>query len=140
LLEAAVADGTLTWTPFAGHEAALERVDGAAAGLSLAADTSATRRWAPQAIQEYMARGVPTVATATPQARGLVQASGAGLVIGHDDLAALQRAIRWLLDHDDERHTLAEAAHAAARNAYDWAPHAERFVGLFEHVSEGGAG
>jgi glycosyltransferase involved in cell wall biosynthesis len=138
LLAAAVDDGLLTWTAFTGHEAALERVDGASAGLSLLADTRETRRWPPQKIHEYMARGVPTVATATPQASELLHATGAGLVVAHDDLGAVLRAVQWLLDHDEERRELGAAAHAAARAAYDWAPHAERFVTLLEDIPAGG--
>lgn len=138
LLEAAVADGLLAWTPFLGHEEALARLDGATAGLSLLADTVEARRWPPQKIHEYMARGVPTVATATPQASELLHATGAGLVVAHDDLSAVLRAVQWLLGHDQERRELGATAHAAARAGYDWAPHAERFVALLEDIPAGG--
>lgn len=138
LLRAAATEGALTWVPFLGHEDALTRIDGAAAGLSLLADTPAARSWPPQKIHEYMARGVPTVATATPAASDLLHTTGAGLVVAHDDLAAALRALHWLLDHDDERRELAAAAHTAARATYDWAPHAERFVALLEDIPVGG--
>lgn len=138
LLEAAVTDGLVTWTPFLGHEEALARLDGAAAGLSLLADTPRTRAWPPQKIHEYMARGVPTVATATPRASELLHATGAGLVVAHDDLGAVLRAVEWLLCHDTERRELGRVAHAAARAGYDWAPHAERFVSLLEDIPAGG--
>lgn len=138
LLEAAVDDGLLAWTPFLGHEEALARLDGAAAGLSLLADTVEARRWPPQKIHEYMARGVPTVATATPQASELLHTTGAGLVVTHDDLSAILRAVQWLLCHDQERRELGRVAHAAARAGYDWAPHAERFVALIEDIPAGG--
>lgn len=138
LLEAAANDALLAWTPYLGHEEALARIDGAAAGLSLLADTPAARDWPPQKIHEYMARGVPTVATATPKASELLHATGAGLVVDHDDLGAVLRAVEWLLAHDDERHELGRVAHAAARAGYDWAPHAERFVALLEDIPAGG--
>lgn len=137
LLQAAVDDGLLTWTPFLSYDAAVKRIDGASAGLSLLADTPETRTWPPQKIREYMARGVPTVATATPAASDLLHDTGAGLVVPHDDLGATLRAIEWLLANDDERRQLGETAHAAALASHDWAPHAERFVELLEDIPRG---
>lgn len=138
LLEAAVDDGLLQWTPFLGYEDTLARLDGASAGLSLLADTPRAGSWPPQKVREYMARGVPTVATATPAASQLLYDTGGGLVVAHDDLGAVLRAVEWLLDHADERRDLGAAAHAAARTSHDWAPHAERFVALLEDIPDGG--
>lgn len=138
LLEAAAGEGLLTWTPFLPHEQVLARLDGAGAGLSLLPDGREPHRWQPHSLYEYMSRGVPIVATTTPTTRELVHTTGAGLIVPHDDLAALRRAVTWLLDHDRERREIGERGHAAARKGYDWAPHAKRFVGLLEDVPNGG--
>lgn len=139
LLEAAAGEGVLTWTPFLAHEQVLARLDGAGAGLSLLPHGSEPHRWQPHSLYEYMSRGVPIVATTTPTTRELVHTTGAGLIVPHGDLAALRRAIRWLLDHDRERRELGERGHAAAHKGYDWASHAKRFVELLEDVPKGGS-
>lgn len=139
LLEQAADDGLVSWTPFLAHEDALARLDGASAGLSLLPGGLEPRRWQPHSIYEYMARGVPTVATATPTTRELLHTTGAGLIVPPDDLPAVLRAVTWLLDHDTERRQLGDTAHTAARTAYDWAPHAKRFVALLEDIPKGGS-
>lgn len=138
LLQQAVDDGLLTWSPFLPHEQVLARLDGAAAGLSLLPDGREPHRWQPHSLYEYMSRGVPIVATTTPITRELVHTAGAGLIVPHGDLAALRRAITWLLGHDRERRQLGERGHTAAQKGYDWAPHATRFVALLEDIPKGG--
>lgn len=139
LLERAVDDDVVSWTPFLAHEELLARLDGASAGLSLLPGGLEPRRWQPHSLYEYMSRGVPIVATTTPTTRELLHTTGAGLIVPPGDLAALRRAITWLLDHDRQRRDLGERGHTAAYKSYNWAFHAKRFVELLEDVPTGGS-
>jgi glycosyltransferase involved in cell wall biosynthesis len=73
------------------HEAwALAR--GAWVGLSMLQDTPAFRDAVPTKVYEYLACGLPVVATPLPRQAELVERVGAGVVVG--DPAAASRALR----------------------------------------------
>lgn len=139
-LAAAHAAGTIRWTGFLPNDEALTRLDGAAAGLSLLTDTPNYRQSLPTKVVEYFARGVPVVTTPNPQAADIVRATRAGLVVPYDDVAATARAVEWLVHDDDARRLLGSRGHAAARERFDWRPHAQRFVELLEDIPAGGTG
>jgi glycosyltransferase involved in cell wall biosynthesis len=128
LLEEADAAADITWHGALPNSAAVARLQGALAGLSLLHDLPNYRRSLPTKIVEYMAHGVPVVTTALPVARDLVAGAGAGIVVPFDDDVATAEAVRALRDDPALRARLGRAGVEAARDHLDWRLEAPVFL------------
>ncbi len=98
---------------------ALEMIAGAAAGLALLRDLPNYRHSIPTKVLEYMAHGVPVIATPLPEVRRLVEDHEAGLIIPFDDPQAVVDAIA-ALDHDGLRERCAANARRLVEDRFDW--------------------
>ncbi|MDE0572315.1 glycosyltransferase [Demequina sp. B12] len=93
--------------------------DGAWVGFCMLHDTPAFREAAPSKVYEYMAHGIPVVATDLPVQARLVEESGGGQVVsGVDEAVHMLEA--WQADPDGH----ADVAHRAAA----WASGAEQYL------------
>jgi glycosyltransferase involved in cell wall biosynthesis len=112
--ERAERDGTLgriTLTGRLPYEEAWARAAGALAGLSLLSPTPAYRAATPSKLWEYMAAGIPIVASDLPAQRELIEASGAGVIVDGPEAAAAVVA-RWSGDpHSAEEFGFRGRAH-----------------------------
>lgn len=79
------------------YREAWQRAAGAAAGLALLQDTPAYRSALPTKVWEYMAAGIPVIATALPAQMQLLNETGAGVLVGSTEGAA-QCLTAWLAD------------------------------------------
>lgn len=113
---------------FIPNDVALPMLGGATAGLSLLRDLPNYRHSMPTKILEYMAWGVPVITTPLPEAAAIVEAHDCGIVVPHDDPAAVVEAIRTLDADADERQRLADNGRTAARLHYNWATDSTAFV------------
>ncbi len=116
---------------------ALSLIGGATAGLALLGDRPNYRGSMPTKVLEYMAHGVPVVATPLPAVVDLVERSGAGIVVPFDDPSAVVEAITHL-DGDDGLRGRCSAAGRRLAASYNWTVHAPRFVEACRAVAEAG--
>ncbi len=63
-----------------------------------------------------------------------IAASGAAELVPAGDVTALRAALKRLIGDPAARHAMAEAAHAAARDRYDWDAIARRHIELYESL------
>lgn len=136
LVEAAVATGEVRWHGFLPLADAHRVVEGASAGLSLLHDLPNYRHSQPSKVIDYLALGVPVVTTPLPLARELVERSGGGLLVAHDDATAAADAVRRLVGDPALRHRLGAAGHRYAREHLDWGRAAEGFVRALAEVAD----
>ncbi|MFF7215531.1 glycosyltransferase [Streptomyces sp. NPDC008238] len=132
LLAAADRDGVLRWHGFLPNDAALGRLCGALAGVSLLRDEANYRHSRPTKVAEYMAYGIPVVSTPNPLAAELVRGHDCGLLVPFGDPAAAADAVRRLRDDPALRRAMGARGHAAARGALHWPDCAEHFVTSLE--------
>lgn len=85
--------------------------DGADIGLCLLEDTPAFRDAMPSKVYEYLAMGLPTVATPLPRVRELIDGTGAGVIV--DGVSATTSALRRFAQDKDHRAILIRNARAA---------------------------
>ena len=115
---------------------ALDRTHGALAGLVLLRPHTNYLNSQFTKVLEYMAHGVPTITTANPAARDLVQAAGSGLVVPHgsvDEVAtAVAAAVRRLQGQAGLREQMAAAGYQRARRDHDWTSDGQRFAEQLE--------
>jgi glycosyltransferase involved in cell wall biosynthesis len=128
LLEKAVADGALDWAGFTPNDAALAKLPGALAGLSLLHDEPNYRHSMPTKVIEYMAHGLPVVTTPNPPAAELVTRHQCGTVVPWNDPKAAAQAVLALRDDETTRTEYGRRGHEAALAEHDWRASGERFV------------
>ncbi|MGI5253764.1 glycosyltransferase [Actinacidiphila glaucinigra] len=132
VLAAADRDGVLRWHGFLPNDAALDRLRGALAGVSLLRDEANYRHSRPTKVVEYMAYGIPVVSTPNPLAAELVRGHDCGLLVPFQAPAAAADAVRRLRDDPELRRAMGARGHAAARGALHWPDCAARFVTSLE--------
>jgi len=80
---------------------------------------------------EYMAAGLPVIASDFPLWRRIVDGAGCGLLVDPLDSAAIARAMQWILDHPEEAEAMGRRGGAAVESNYDWAGEAKKLIGLY---------
>jgi glycosyltransferase involved in cell wall biosynthesis len=132
LIEPARAEGLIRWAGFVPNEAAMRKVDGALAGLSLLRDEPNFRHSLPTKVVEYMARGVPVVTTPLPAAAELTTRNECGFVVPFGDPRAAADAVLRLAGDASLRAKMGSRGHEAAQKSLGWPTDAQAFVAQLE--------
>jgi len=88
----------------------------------------------PTKLFEYMAAGVPVVASNFPVWRQIVAEAGCGLTVDPFDAGALADAIGWILAHPAEAQAMGERGRAAVLDRFDWSTEARRLVEFYDRL------
>ncbi|GGV27207.1 glycosyltransferase WbpH [Actinomadura cremea] len=131
-LRAAQREDVLRWYGFVPNDRALRIAEGAMVGLALLHDEPNYRHSVPTKIIEYMARGVPVVATPNPPAVEIVEPAECGFIVPFNDPAAAADAVLRLRKDTELRTEFGRRGHKAAREQFHWPVHAARFVAHLE--------
>lgn len=94
----------------------------------------------PVKLFEYMAAGIPAVASDFPLWRGIVQGAGCGLLVDPLDPRAVSEAISWLLENPKEAEAMGRRGREAVLRYYNWNSEAKKLLELYEKLSGRGAG
>ncbi|HEY3682536.1 MAG TPA: glycosyltransferase [Streptosporangiaceae bacterium] len=137
LLRDAQREGVLRWYGYVPNDAALRITEGALAGLAPLRDEPNYRHSLPTKIVEYMAHGVPVIATPLPTSEDIVTAADCGLIVPFNDPAALADAALRLRDDPELRIAMGKRGHLSAHTTYNWPTHAQTFVHTLEAWSAG---
>ena len=129
--------GYVRWYGFVANDEALQRLEGATAGLSLLHDEENYRHSMPTKILEYLSRGVPAVVTPLPLARDVIKNSGGGIVVGFGDVASIEAAVRHLNADDSARQAMADSGRSWIRAHADWNIDGPAFVAILESWASG---
>lgn len=127
-------DGILRWwgQGWVANPVALDRIQGAVAGLSLLHDEPNYRHSRPTKVAEYMSRAVPVITTPNREAVRMVGAARCGLVVPFGDPEATVEAVNTLLADPASARTMGLRGHRAALERYDWNLSGPRFVTQLE--------
>jgi glycosyltransferase involved in cell wall biosynthesis len=126
-VDAAVAEGIITWHGFIPNDRIGQLLRGGAVGLSLLSDDPNYRVSMPSKIIEYLAHGLPVVATPLPTVAALIEEEGGGLLVPFDDVEAMLAAVRRILSDPVLHGELSsQGRQAAARRT--WEAEGERLV------------
>ncbi len=129
------AGGTVSWHGLLPNDEALALVRGAVAGLALLHDLPNYRVSLPTKIVEYLAHGVPAIATPLPVAREVIEASGGGLLVPFEDVDAVVAAVDRLATQEEERRRLGDAGRVYVAAAHSWDAAAPTFVAHLRAVA-----
>jgi glycosyltransferase involved in cell wall biosynthesis len=88
----------------------------------------------PIKLFEYMAAGMPVVASDFPVWRAIVDEAGCGLLVDPQDPAAIAEAMRTLLADNERAAQMGENGRKAAIARYSWQAEGEKLTGLYERL------
>ena len=88
----------------------------------------------PVKLFEYMAAGLPVVATDVPPWNGILRRFDCGICVPVSDPRALATAITRLLDDADEAREMGERGRRAVAEHYSWSSQEATLLGLYEEL------
>ena len=88
----------------------------------------------PVKLFEYLAAGLPIVATDVPRWRAVLEAHDCGVSVPFGATRQLGEAIAGLLDDDERARAMGERARKAAEEHYSWETQAAGLAGLYEEL------
>jgi len=88
----------------------------------------------PTKLFEYMASGLPVIASDFPLWRGILEGSGAGLVVDPEDPHAIAAAVDRLAADPEGRRDMGERARRAVAERYNWAREAAKLLELYGRI------
>lgn len=88
----------------------------------------------PNKLFEYMAAGLPVIASRSLKSGGIVQAAQCGLLVDPLDASAIATAISWLLDHPDEAQEMGKRGREAVRDEFSWTGEGAALLGLYQRI------
>ncbi len=84
---------------------------------------------------EYMAAGLPIIASDFPVWRRLVEQNRCGIMVDPDNLADAAERIRHLHDHRDRRRTMTRAGRQVVQDRFNWATQQRNLIALYRRLT-----
>lgn len=91
----------------------------------------------PVKLFEYMAAGIPIIASDFPTWRKIVDAAGCGILIDPGEPATLASSIAFLLRNPTVAKAMGERGRRAVADRYHWGPEGQRLVALYDRLLDG---
>lgn len=83
---------------------------------------------------EYMAAGIPVIASNFPLWRSIVEGNQCGLCIDPLDASDIARAIDWLIDNPDEASRMGRNGRRAVLESFNWAREQEKLSTFYQRL------
>jgi len=83
---------------------------------------------------EYMAAGLPVIASDFPPLRRIIDGAECGLIVDPLNLKAIEKAMRWILDHPAEAEAMGRNGRQAVESTYNWDTEAAKIIGLYNKL------
>jgi glycosyltransferase involved in cell wall biosynthesis len=88
----------------------------------------------PNKLFEYMAAGIPVVASHFPLWRGIIESEQCGLVVDPNDPKAIGEAIQWLLDNPQQAEIMGKNGATAISTKFNWKTQGRKLVELYKFL------
>ena len=88
---------------------------------------------------EYMAAGLPIIASDFPVWKSLIEGQKVGLCVDPNSPDAIIDAVRWLVAHPEEALAMGERGRNAVRSTFNWNKEAEKLISLARKLTQSAA-
>jgi glycosyltransferase involved in cell wall biosynthesis len=83
---------------------------------------------------EYMAAGLPVIASDFPFWKQIVEKKVCGICVNPFDEKAIQKAVIYLLNHPEEAQKMGENGRNAVLNEYNWEAESKKLVAFYQSI------
>lgn len=104
------------------------------AGLALLKPVGDYRDSYPTKLFEYMALGLPVIASDFPLYRSVIATHKCGFCVDPTDVVAIAARITWLIAHPEEAQRMGENGWQAVRDFYNWKLEAKKLLELYQNI------
>lgn len=91
----------------------------------------------PVKMFEYMAAGLPVIASDFPLWRTLIEEYRCALFVDPEDPAAIAKAVDWVLDNPDAAREMGARGRQAVEQRFNWGREAEALAALYSRIGAG---
>ena len=88
----------------------------------------------PIKIFEYMAAGLPIIASDFPIWREIISEANSGILVEPEDISAIQTAIKYYIDNPDEAQETGERGSRIAREKYNWSVEGQKLIEFYKKL------
>jgi glycosyltransferase involved in cell wall biosynthesis len=100
-------------------------------GVVLTSDAARERYGSSNKLFDYMASGIPIVATDFPLWREIIERSECGLLVNSNDPEAIAKAISYLFAHPYDAEAMGRRGRAAVEKFYSWKDEEKKLIHFF---------
>lgn len=88
----------------------------------------------PVKLFEYMAAGLPVIASDFPLWRDIIEDANCGIMVEPFNTNALATSIQWLIEHPEEAEEMGKRGQKAVISKYNWGKEAEKLLELYKKI------
>ena len=88
----------------------------------------------PTKMFEYMAIGLPVIASDFPLWRRIISDVNCGLFVDPQNPEAIAKAMQWILDHPQEAEDMGRRGRKAVEEVYNWKSESVKLANLYESL------
>lgn len=88
----------------------------------------------PNKLFEYMAAGIPVVASKFPLWKEIVEGNNCGICVDPTNPKEIADAIQWLIEHSEEAWQMGENGRKAVSERYNWENEGKKLLDLYERL------
>jgi glycosyltransferase involved in cell wall biosynthesis len=89
----------------------------------------------PVKMFEYMAAGIPVIASDFPLWRSMVESTGCGILVDPRDPQSIANAISYLLTHDDEAEAMGQRGRVAVKEHFNWLLEERKLLAFYSSIA-----
>jgi glycosyltransferase involved in cell wall biosynthesis len=88
----------------------------------------------PTKLFEYMAAGIPVIASDFPLWRSIIQEAGCGILVDPLDTQAIAAAIEYLVSNPREAEAMGQRGRRAAEKQFNWANEEQTLLSFYSSL------